>query len=591
MEFLNTTCGRTRQRAALPKTLIIGAEELTEPQEIANKLNIHFATVGSNTVSSLQIDDEIKQELETAWSPQSPPFVFSRANTAEVLKALESTRANWGCGAGGIPSALIKRCAATLARPLTHIVNLSLGSGRFPSALKDTRIIPLFKNNGDRRHAKNYRPISLVDYLSKVFEKIVLARLDKHLHSISFFSACQFGFRRARSTELALAHLWQEIADTVEGNQLCLGVFLDVSAAFNCLRHSYFLQALDLLGCNEVVVRWFRSYLSGRRQSVMVGGIESEWQEVVIGTPQGSILGPFMFLVLINFILLKIAAGDFCRTVTYADDTSLLFRIRPQVAQDDICAALKRVEDVVKIFERFRLVINASKTNITLFRPPQRSVEIAPVRFCGERMPWTESVKCLGLTLHETLSWQVHLGTLSSKCYAVVAMLRRLRELGFPTSSLMFVYKTLLVPLLCYGLAVWGGTYRLTLRRAEVIQNDAVRAIFCKRRTESVTEIMRTHELPKLSVLYSLHVALLAFKMSKGTIPKDIAFSITPVMRRTARRPTEFVMPIAVKESSRHALAYRLPAVWGSLPREIRSLSSAKKFTGEAKKFFLRLNR
>lgn len=585
--FLKTTCGQDRQRAALPKSIVVEGRTVDEPQVIANELNRHFALVGSRTVAALHAEDDIMQELDSIWSVQGPMMMFSDTNFGVVKETLDSTKANWSCGAAGVPSMLLKLSSASLAGPLTHIINLSLRSGRFPVRLKDATVIPLFKNKGDRKDVVNYRPISLIDYLSKVFEKIVMGKLKAHLRSLNFFSATQFGFRKARSTELALAHMWQEITDAIEKKLLCLGVFLDISAAFNCLRHSYFLQALECLGCGTKVVEWFESYLAARRQAVKADGVESDWCVLDIGTPQGSILGPFMFIILFNFVLLKISAVGCGKAIAYADDTSLLFRVRPTSLQHDIQTALAKVEDMIGTFEKFGFVINAKKTNISLFRLPQRTVQVVPVQLCGEMLPWSESVKCLGITLHDTLKWHAHLQSFQPKCYAVIAMLRRLRELGIPTEGLLKLYNALLVPLLCYGLAVWGGGYKSLLRRGEVVQNDAIRVIFGKRRSDSVTDLMGKYSLPKLRALYAHHVALLAFKMSRGIIPADIAFPIVAVNRRTARRPTEFVIPFATRESSRHALACRLPTVWTSLPREIRSLKSAKKFAEVAKQYFV----
>jgi len=151
--------------------------------------------------------------------------VLSPVTAAEVRCALESTKAGWSIGAAGIPSELIRVAASSLAYPLTCVFNMSLSTGVFPNRLKDASIIPLFKNKGDPRLPSNYRPISLVDYLSKVFEKLMLSRVEAHLRAAKFFSSCQFGFRKFRSTELALGHLWQEIADSLEDNMLCLGVF------------------------------------------------------------------------------------------------------------------------------------------------------------------------------------------------------------------------------------------------------------------------------------------------------------------------------------------------------------------------------
>ena len=220
----------------------------------------------------------------------------------------------------------------------------------------------------------NYRPITLVDYVSKVFEKLVLRRLERHLDTLNFFVPSQFGFRRSRSTDLALAHMWQEVTDCVEGNQVCLGVFLDVAAAFNCLNHTYFLQMLENIGSDELTVRWFGSFLSNRIQSVVAGGTTSASAELNIGTPQGSVLGPYVFIILVNYVLLAIGRQTSCKVITYADDTTLLFRLSPSRVAEEAREIGSLLDSLVEAFNTFGLNVNTEKTGVTLFRSSGRNI-------------------------------------------------------------------------------------------------------------------------------------------------------------------------------------------------------------------------
>jgi len=190
--------------------------------------------------------------------------------------------------------------------------------------------------------------------------------------------------------------------------------------------------------------------------------------------------------------------------------------------------------------------------------------------------------------MHEKLSWQPHVDVVSSKCYAVIASLRRLRQVGIPTEGLLLVYRTLLIPILSYCVSVWGGGYSNVESRTQVIQNDALRAITGRSRRESVSDVYSSYGLLTVRGLHRLSVAILGFKMTNGRIPAEISFPLTPISSRSSRRATSFCVPLVVKNSSRHALAYTLPKVWGSLPHEIRSLTSAKKFSREVTKVLLR---
>ena len=292
-----------------------------------------------------------------------------------------------------------------------------------------------------------------------------------------------------------------------------------------------------------------------------------------------------MFIVFLNFILLKIAKEGICKALAYADDTTLLFSLRPSNIQADFEKALTQAEKVVDIFKSFGLLVNASKTNLVIFRTPQRSISLEPAFFCGNLCQLSQTTKCLGLTLHETVRWQAHLSAVAPKCYAISASLRRLRELGVPKEGLLMVYRTLFLPVLTYAISIWGGGYDNISRRAQILQNDALRAIYARRRRDSVQDIYFAENLLLLHRLYKIRVAVLAYKISKQLVPPEISFPLTAVVTRSTRRATTFEIPFVSKEISKHALAQRLPSIWGSIPREIRSLTSVKIFVREIKKY------
>lgn len=587
-KFIGRESGRGSRVSRLPESLLCDSGRLVEPQQVADELNRHFATVGAAAVDSLPVLDDIRPQLDDLWKAKpAATFSFSPVTIESTFGELRTAKASWVPGATGVPSRLIKLNAAHLAGPVCRIVNLSFETGVFPSRLKEARVTPLYKNKGERDRAGNYRPISLVDYFSKILEKLALRRLGPHLDSISFFLPCQFGFRNSRSTDLALAHLWQEISDSLEGDQVCLGVFLDVAAAFNCVNHGYFLQMLEGIGCGQLVIEWFRSFLAGRGQAVRVGEITSATAVLDLGTAQGSVLGPYVFLILINFVLLSIKKHTSARVIAFADDTSALFRLDP----DDLDAGVRRVseqvDEIIRIFGLFGLRVNADKTGVVLFRSAQRKALLDCLRIGQSNVPLSRTFKCLGLTLHELLDWKAHLSAIRPKCYAVVSALRRLRTVGVPTEGLLIVYEALFLPVLCYAILIWGRGARQILQMAQVIQNDALRAMFGRRRRDSVADILREHSLPNMRQIRDIRTSLAAYAITREHVPGDIAFAINPIAKRSDRRPTRFETPFTRKESSRRALAYSLPSLWSSLPHDLRSLVSVEEFRRRIKEFLL----
>jgi hypothetical protein len=438
-------------------------------------------------------------------------------------------------------------------------------------------VVPLYKGKGAKVDPGNYRPISLVAFLSKVFERMVKRQLEEYLDCISFFSKNQFGFRSALSTELALSHIWHEVVSSAEKGKCCIGAFLDVAKAFDCVDHLHFLEMLKQLGCSETTVNWFGSYLDQRTQRVMVGGLQSEPCQLSIGTPQGSVLGPFIFIIYLNFVLRAIEEDVECRPVVYADDTTLLFRVSASKDRiDELEDVGMGIERAIGHFNRFGLVVNSSKTTIVLFHNPQRKLitRHLKVRVMGQDLPFNSSAKCLGLKLHEHMKWEPHLKSMSGKCYAVIASLARLRRTGADTSLLIQVYRALFEPVLTYSVALWGSSYKNVVRVAQVLQNDAIRAIKGLSRRTSVS-----NWYPKLGILnidgITTHrQASISFKVVKGLITPDSPFDFTTNPVRSQRREGEFQVPRAKLTVTDHSLYCRLPAVWNKLPASLRSVAS-----------------
>ena len=220
---------------------------------------------------------------------------------------------------------------------------------------------------------------------------------------------------------------------------------------------------------------------------------------------------------------------------------------------------------------------------MALFRTARRPVNMASVQLCDTNIPLSSSVRCLGITLDEKLNWRTHLEYVTPRCYSVIASLRRLREVGIPVEGLLLAYKGLFLPLLCYGILVWGGGYETVAHKAQKIQNDAIRAMFGRRRRESVCDIFTSFSLLTFKKLYESNVLLFAYKIWNQLVPVEVTVPLSTAAERSGRRHSLFEVPNVNKEISRHALSNRLPRIWGSLPRELRALRPAKLFLRHVK--------
>ena len=237
-----------------------------------------------------------------------------------MTKIIKNLASNNSSGHDGISARFIKRILETITPPLTHIINQSLCTGIFPDRLKIAKVIPLFKK-GDEHIIDNYRPISLLPVISKVFEKIVFDQLYQYFTDNDLIFTSQYGFRKLHSTELASIELIDRIAQYMDSGKLPLSIFLDLSKAFDTLDHSILLDKLKFYGISKTPLKWFQSYLRSRQQFVEFDGTCSGNTFINTGVPQGSIIGPILFLIYMNDIH---TASDKFDMILYADDTNLI---------------------------------------------------------------------------------------------------------------------------------------------------------------------------------------------------------------------------------------------------------------------------
>ena len=271
---------------------------------------------------------------------QNSRFISHLSTTEfEVRNLLSIIDVSKACRVDGIGNFLIKTCAHCIASSFSRFINISFSKGIFPSAWKKANVIPIFKKD-DRQSKENYRPVSLLISTSKICEKIVFIRPYNFLLEIHFFNPFQSGFRPRDSTVNQLVFIVHKIYEALEQGKEARMVFLDISKAFDKVWHKGLLRKLESLGVRDPLLKWIRSYLSDRMQRVLIEGQSSDWDRVEAGVPQGSVLGPLLFLIYINDITCDLQSDSFL----YADDTSLL-----EVVDDQTFSAVSLNNDLERI--------------------------------------------------------------------------------------------------------------------------------------------------------------------------------------------------------------------------------------------------
>ena len=348
----------------------VDGEITNDPTKIANGLNNFYSTVAQKLQGSIRSNGF--DFMKYMKNPSENAFRFESADYQEILLTIDSLSENKASGPNSIPTDVLKLLKNCICQPLTHIINLSFATGIYPTKLKEAKVIPIFKNKGDPLFISNYRPISLLSNIDKIFEKAVHKRLYSFLNKFNCIYELQFGFRTKHSTSHALISLTEKIREALDsqGSKFACGVFIDLQKAFDTVDHAILLKKLEHYGVRGIANSWFKSYLSDRSQYTTVNGFNSEQKIMKYGVPQGSVLGPLLFLIYINDLHQAI---KYSAVHHFADDTNLLTtglcikKIQVQVNHD-----LKCLSNWLKAN---KIALNASKTEVIIFRQRNKNIQ------------------------------------------------------------------------------------------------------------------------------------------------------------------------------------------------------------------------
>jgi Reverse transcriptase (RNA-dependent DNA polymerase) len=282
-----------------PDAFVINGQLTEIPGDVANAFNDYFINIGPNLASKIP-----KTNVPfTKFMPNPPLCSFGILPTSvqEITKITNDLKTSGSSGSDDINSAIVKLSLTAIAAPLTNIINSSFSTGVVPNQLKIAKVIPIYKS-GDKTKINNYRPISVLPFFSKIFEKLMYNRVTDYLKKHCLLSPSQFGFQQGLSTYMALLEMQSNIVDAMDCNKFSLGIFFDLSKAFDTVSHGILAKKLEYYGLRGISQQWFTDYLSNRTQFVNFKGSKSQTMKITCGVPQGSILGPLLFLLFINDI-------------------------------------------------------------------------------------------------------------------------------------------------------------------------------------------------------------------------------------------------------------------------------------------------
>ena len=475
---------------------------------------------------------------------------------------------------------MLRGASLSIYSSLTSIFNASLRLGRVPSAWKNSNVTPIYKS-GDAGLALNYRPISLLSLVSKILEHQVHDEIQQHLLEHDLLSDMQFGFRPGASTQEAIMAATKDWHWSLEKSESVACVLFDLSKAFDSLPHPLILDSLVRVGIGREVLLWIRDYLSGRSQQVVLRGIKSPTVPITSGVPQGSILGPLLFIITIDSIS-QVSISTLGRFSLFADD---ICYYRPVSQQEDIIAVQNDVDLIYGWVKFKKLRLNASKTKCMLIskkrNPPNLNLNIDGVNI--ERV---QHFRLLGVIISNDLTWSEHIATVCGKAKRLIGFLYRYFNQA-DTSCLEHLYMTLVRPMLDYGCCVWSPYQAKYVDQLESVQTFAAR--LATKKWSSDSDSLRS--LLGWSTLASrrsyMKLCLCRRILVGDSLIPDSTFS--PHTSRTLRHINSCPLYQPFVKTSYHLNSFFVSVIplWNSIPDHVICASSVLTFKRQLKKLFV----
>lgn len=553
-----------------------------------NVMNTHFTTCDklSSTVKTKTL-----REIESIASPDIEPFNFTPVSLDYVFKILESLKSK-AIGSDNIGSVMIKYIKNRIIPALTHIINFSLQSAQYPDEWRKAYVLPLPKCPNPSL-PNQFRPISILPFLSKVIESVVHKQITEFLTNNKLLNPFQSGFRAGHSTTTALLKVTEDIREGMENSKVTVLALIDFSNAFNAVDHDLLLTVLPKLQFSNTTIDWFSSYLKYRRQAIRCEQKLSEWNDIDAGVPQGGILSPLLFSLFINLLTPLLH----CSFHMYADD----LQIYSSATIHNVTLAIQAVNDDLARLSTwsasYGIQVNPDKCQAIIIGSSRQLCKINPANlpqlsFNSINIPFSPTVKDLGVLIDSSLNWIPYIKEISRKFYATLHSIIRLKHF-LPRHTKISLVNSLLIPILDYADVCSLDITEEQLNKLDRLLNNGIRFIFGLKKYDHVSKFRAQLKWLSIRDRRNLRIVCLLFSILKDsnspTYLKSKFRYLSDNHERHLRSSNSLLLAIPYHTTSFLDYSFQVTAVrlWNSLPAKILKCTLKDNFKLQVKQHYL----